>query len=382
MRFLSFVLKNLTRRPFRSGMTLLALATAVASVVALLGIAKGFVRAFEQVYATHSVDVVVSRQGSADRLSSSVDEAYVEEISEIRSVARAAGVLLDSLSLEEQQLYGLPTMGIAPGSWLLEDYQFTSRMRSPPAPGSRQLMLGTHLAERVGVRAGDSVMLFEQPYRVTAVFRSRSTWENGSIILPLADLQSITDRSGQVTYVNVVLERTSLGAQMSLGEHTSRVLRAIEALDPKLLAMTTNQFVSTDTRMRVATSMAWMTSVVALLIGGIGTLNTMMTSVLERTTEIGILRAIGWPRWRVAAMIVLESLALAVGASVLGMAAAYLLTQALGRSAAARGVIDPAIDLVIFLQSLGLAVGIGLLGALLPAWRATRLMPALAIQDR
>ncbi|MGI9473879.1 MAG: ABC transporter permease [Rubripirellula sp.] len=375
MRFTTFTLKNLTRRPFRSALTLLALATAIASVVALLGITKGFVKAFEDVYASHSVDIVVSRQGSADRLSSSVDETFAKRIADQEGVARTAGVLLDSLSLEEQEMYGVPSMGVAADSWMLKDYRLRSEA-SPDRDDPRQVMLGVHVADRIGVKAGDSVMLFEEPYRVTGVFESRSTWENGSMILPLTQLQQLTDRQGQVTYINVVLESGVVG------DRAAGVLQAIEDVDPKLLAMTTDEFVSTDTRMQVASAMAWMTSIIALVIGAIGTLNTMMTSVMERTVEIGILRAIGWPRRRVAKMILMESLGLALVACILGATLAVVGTTLLSQADAAKGILAPSIDSVVLMQGFAVALFIGLVGALLPAWRAASLMPNDALQER
>ena len=116
MRFLSLVIKNLTRRPFRSGMTVLAFATAIAAVVSLLGVANGFTESFADIYESHSVDIVVSRQGSADRLSSAIDESFAERIAALPGVARTSGVLLETLSLEEQDVYGIPSMGIENGS--------------------------------------------------------------------------------------------------------------------------------------------------------------------------------------------------------------------------------------------------------------------------
>ena len=96
MSFLGLIWKNLMRRKFRSTLTLLALATAIAAVVSLLGIAQGFTKSFADVYAAHAVDIVVSRQGSADRLSSSVDVEFVDKIAALPDVDRAAGVLLET----------------------------------------------------------------------------------------------------------------------------------------------------------------------------------------------------------------------------------------------------------------------------------------------
>jgi putative ABC transport system permease protein len=304
-----------------------------------------------------------------------VDQDFVDKIAALPGVARTAGVLLDTLSLEENEVYGIPTMGIADGSWLLEDYQVEpATVGSDADEDSRRLMLGLHLAQRVGVSAGDTVMMFEEPYLVTGIFESRSTWENGSMIMPLESLQELTDRSGQVTYINVVLEKPVDVAK------ADAAIRRIQQLDAKLHALTTEEFVETDTRMQLASAMAWMTSMIALVIGAIGTLNTMMTSVLERTQEIGILRAIGWPRWRVVTMILLESCALALFACIIGCVLAVLLTWALSQASAAKGILSPTIDVQVILQGFALALGIGVLGAMIPAWRAARMLPTEAFR--
>lgn len=391
MRFSSLVLKNLFRRPTRSALTLIALATAIAAVVALIGIARGFTDSFKEIYAAHSVDIVVSRQGSADRLSSSVDAGYSESIANLDSVDRAEGVLLETLSLEDDGVYGIPTMGVPPGSWILEDYELedqidsSSRARAVKKTSEvgldlqdnieRSLMLGVHLADRIGVRAGGTVSLFDESYLVTSIFRSRSTWENGSMILPLATLQAVTDRTDQVTYINVVL------SSRLAGNAAQKAIQDIEAIDAKLLPLATSEFVETDTRMQLAGAMAWMTSLIALVIGTIGTLNTMLTSVLERTREIGILRAIGWPRKRVVLMILLESCSLAIVASIVGSLLAIALTWGLSQAPAAKGILNPAIGWQVVLQGFALAIGIGLLGAILPAWRATQLQPTEAFRE-
>lgn len=374
MRFSSLILKNLTRRRFRTVLTLSALSTAIAAVVALLGIARGFTKSFAEVYSAHGVDIVVSRQGSADRLSSSVDQGFVSKIEATSKVERAAGVLLETLSFEEQGVYGVPSMGIAPDSWLLRDYRLASGESLPPNE-PKSLLLGVHLASRMKLAPGDSVSLFEEKYRVVGIFESPSTWENGSMIMPLAQLQTLTDRADQVTYINVVLRRPVTS------EQASQTLQAIENLDPKLLALATEDFVKTDTRMQLSSAMAWMTSVVAIFIGAIGTLNTMMTSVLERTREIGILRAIGWPRRRVVTMILAESCAIALIASVIGGVIAIVGTWALSQAPAAKGILSPSVDAIILVEGVGLALVIGVLGALLPAWRAAKLQPTEAFRD-
>lgn len=376
MTFLGFVFKGLLRRPFRVFLTLMALATAIGSVMAFVGVADGFSESFRNVYASHHVDIVVSRQGSADRLSSSLSDEFPAQIARVEGVGRAAGVLLETLSIEDQQIYGVPAMGVRTDSWLFADYGLTPPVKTADGGEPDTLYLGQNLAERMHATVGSEVMLFDEPFRVGGTFQSGSIWENGSMILPLAALQRLTGREGQLTYINVMLDEDADRSELK------SVIARIQAIDPKLLALATDEFVETDQRMQLAGSMAWMTSAIALLVGAIGTLNTMMTSVLERTGEIGILRAIGWPTRRVALIVFLESVILALVATILGGIGAAALLSLLAASDAAGGLLQPSIAWSVWLRGAMIGLGIGVVGALLPAYRATRLHPTEALRHQ
>ncbi len=62
MYFITFILKNLLRRPARSLLTIIGLAVAVGAVVSLVGVATGFQDSFMQVYTSRGVDIVVQRR--------------------------------------------------------------------------------------------------------------------------------------------------------------------------------------------------------------------------------------------------------------------------------------------------------------------------------
>ncbi len=110
----------------------------------------------------------------------------------------------------------------------------------------------------------------------------------------------------------------------------------------------------------------------AIVIAVIGIVNTLGLSVIERTREIGLLRAIGMSRRRLRRMITLESVAIAVLGAVLGMALGLvigvLLRQSLESNLTSLGL--PLGQLVVFL---GIAIVVGVLAAVLPAIRASRL---------
>jgi putative ABC transport system permease protein len=147
-----------------------------------------------------------------------------------------------------------------------------------------------------------------------------------------------------------------------------------------LYAQGLRDFVSSTSELKLVDNMAWLTSFIALVIGTVGVLNTMIMSVFERTREIGILRAIGWRRARVVRMILAESVLLALVGAVLGAIGAVLLTQALSMvplfSGLVRGDVAPH---VVFLGFL-IALAMGLVGGAYPAFRGARLLPTEALR--
>ena len=95
MRFYQFILKNVLQRKARSALTVLGVAIAVAAVVALVGIADGFQRAFGELYERRGVDLVVVRAGSSERLSSSIPQGVGEQIRCIPGVYAVSPGLMD-----------------------------------------------------------------------------------------------------------------------------------------------------------------------------------------------------------------------------------------------------------------------------------------------
>jgi len=108
--------------------------------------------------------------------------------------------------------------------------------------------------------------------------------------------------------------------------------------------------------------------------------NTMAMSVFERVREIGIMRAVGWTPRRIAALIVSEAVGICLIALGIGLGggwvAAVLLTEHGSLSSLARADFTGG----VFAWGLAFALGVGLLGALYPAWRAITLSPIDALR--
>jgi putative ABC transport system permease protein len=194
--------------------------------------------------------------------------------------------------------------------------------------------------------------------------------------MPLSQLQDAMLREGSVTGFNVILDSGLNDADDddicgTISELTDENGRSLGRS-----AMPTKEYVSQSAHIRMAHGMAWVTSIIAVVVGAIGTLNTMIMSVVERVREISILRAIGWRKSRVVRMIVGEALLISVLGALFGAAAAAILTRWLSNQPAASGFLEGSLAPAVYGQGFVLALAVGLIGGLYPAFRAARLLPA------
>jgi putative ABC transport system permease protein len=205
MWFLTFVVKNVLRRPLRSVLTVTAIATAIGCVVALVGVANGFESAFLRLYETVGVDLVVVRTGrAAQRLNSSLDEAFGDKIKQIPGVKDVIPGLNDVVAVEDQNFVSL--QGLVPET-VVFDHMHIIQGRTLTRADQRAAIIGEVLAQNLGKGAGDTVEVIEkETFTIVGVFESKNMIEKGSLVLPLHELQRVMDRPGQVTGFSVILD--------------------------------------------------------------------------------------------------------------------------------------------------------------------------------
>ena len=242
-----------------------------------------------------------------------------------------------------------------------------------PHQGERKVaLIGIDLARTLQKHAGNTIVLLGEPFQIVGITRFNSVINRNVVVVPLADLQEVTFRSGALTFLSVKLAHPEDPAEIE------RISSAIEAAGD-LSASKSENVLRNDSMLgllrAVSSSMAW----VALLMGVLRVLNTLLMAVLERTREIGILSAIGWSTERIMWAIVIEGFILsAIGSAagiVIGVAGSRLLSSipTIGRFV----TVEPTLSLVA--ATALAAIVLGMLGSFYPAWLATRQSPSTAL---
>lgn len=372
MRFTTLIARNLLRRGARTLLTIVGLAVGISAVVAMLGIAWGFERSFLAINEAKGIDLMVVRAGVSDKLTSSLSETLAGRLRRVEGVREVAGSLTDVVSFEEANLASVLVNGWEPGSLLFRGIRTLKGRTLEPGDG-KAVMLGRVLALNLDKAVGDPIAVAGEPFRVVGTFESDSLFENGSLIIPRAELQKMMGREGDVTGFIVT-------ARSSDRPTIEAVRRRIEAEVPGVAAVPARDYIQGDIRIRLVKAMAWMTSAIALILGSVGVLNTMMMTVFERTVEIGLLRALGWRRKRVLALLLGEALALGTAGALAGVLLGVVSVQVLSRLPTASGFISPDTPPGALGVGMGLGVVLSLLGGLYPGLRGAALQPTEALR--
>ncbi len=360
------VVKNLWRRKTRTALTLLGVAVGVAAVVALSAFGEGMATGYAGLFASTDADLTVAEKDAYMLMLSTVDADLAEALRQLPGVERVAGKVATMANVP-----GLPYFIVAgedPAGFAIAHYRLIA---GGPLTGRKQILLGRTTAESLGKGVGDAFVLAEQIYRVAGVYETGDTLEDGGAVISLSDAQRAFDMRGQVNYFVLKLRDP---------RQLDAVRAEITARWPELTATRSGEATEQTQMLSVFSSFGLFVGLLAALVGGLGMMNTVLMSVIERTREIGVLRALGWTRRRVIGLILGEALVLALAGGVLGLGLGAGLVALIGRIPAVATILQGVLAPTIFFQALGLAVLLGLVGGLYPAWRASLLEPVEAMR--
>jgi len=371
LSFTGFAWKNLWRRRLRTLLTLGGVAIGIGAFVALVGFSRGFERESLRLYTNAGTDIAVI---PASFISGSLDQSLESKIQAVPVVERAAPVLFNGIDLT-------PDVSALVYGWQASSYELDSLTYLSGGrfhEGEPEAILGNLLADDLRKKTGDTLSIQGAVFTVVGIFQAGTVIEDGAMIMPLDQLQALSDMEGRVNTFHVKLRPAPAGE--SYDDYVKHAETEIEAAVPRVRADPAADRAANNLFISLARSVAWGTSSIALLIGILGIANTMAMSVFERTGEIGLLRALGWKGRHVILLILTEATALGLAGGLLGIGVGWAALRVLAALPQTASVVPAFVSPIHLLEALLMALACGITAGAYPAWSAARLSPVDALR--
>ncbi len=383
MKLHNIAINNLRRRKAKMAFLVAGMVIGVATIVTLYTITSAMkleiADKFDQIGANMTVapqseslsmsyeGVSASDTGGAVSLMSMDDVSKIRTIKNKQNIAVVAPKLLDTLRVDNRNRL---VMGVGFANELRMKRWWKIEGRRPA--GSGDVLLGAQAARDMNKKPGDVLDIKGQKYVVAGVIKETGNEEDAIVFMDLGGMQEITGKVGAVSFVEV----SALCSTCPIDEITKQIsakLPGTRVSAIREVVQARKDFVDRFAQLALSVS------AIVLVIGSFVVLITMMSSVNERTREIGIFRAIGFRKSHIIGVILMEAGII----SVLGGSAGYLIGMAAAKVAApviARMDVNIAWDYRIGAAALLLAVVMGLLAGFMPAVKASRQDPVEALR--
>jgi putative ABC transport system permease protein len=357
-----------------------------------------------------------------------VNETVVDEIRSIEGVKDVVGFLEESSNETTSETISTPRgdftisrplytiTGASLNSSFIDNYSILptglTSGRNLTEADSGVVLMSSNLTDYLGIEVGDEVEIYGESFAVVGIYEptSQGRFETRTVYMNISDAQRITGNAGNVSRLDVYAESAS---------DVDGIADVIEAAYTDLYVTTYKDRLANIERMQemytetlnnaqstLAQTQTTATQVIIIAIAATSliVLFVMLYTVRERTKEIGTLKAIGFSNWNVMSQFMLEGILISLVAGAVGIAigsvAAPTLASLLlpnvnifgtrGPTRSFPGSVNPGttvsqvatvtLDPQWMLLAFGVAVLLGALGSLYPAWRASRTSPMEALK--
>jgi putative ABC transport system permease protein len=407
-RLLVEALDSLYGNKLRSILTVLGIVIGVAAVIAMLSIGRGAEASITSriegmgtnlVYITPgstSQGGVQSAAGSAGTLT--LDDSTA--LADLPNVVAVAPVTNSFVQVVYQgQNLNTRLVGVTPGyetvsSLTLADGEFIAE--SDQNARSLVVVLGSSVAQNLfggtGGVVGQKVRLNGQPYKVVGVLVSKGSTgfmnQDDQVFIPLSTaLNRLVGGSrfrGSSVISQITVKAASANVVDQVVEDVTLTMRTrhetVEGADDFTVA-------SQEATLEAATEVSDTLTIflggiagISLMVGGIGIMNIMLTTVTERTHEIGLRKAVGAKRKDILLQFLVESTVLSLTGGLIGVAFGWGTARLLGQVQIGGSSITPVVSLDSILLAALFSMVVGLFFGIYPATRAARLQPVEALR--
>ncbi len=362
----ALIVANVRRRTARTALTAAGIAVGVAAIVALLALSSGLDQTAGQLVHLGRADLGLFQADAGDPTSSVLPESLVARVKAQPEIADATPLQLVIGAISKAP--GAIVFGVDTNGFVARRLVITTGH----GPANGQVVIGDLLAQQLHVHPGAPLKLDNRTFTVAGIYQSGIEYEDMGAITTLADAQVLANRTPQ--------EVTTIAIRLAPQITPATAKRELSKRFPGVSAISDpSEAIRAGANTELISKAVLLIVVLALILGSLAVANTMLAAVFERSRELALLATIGWSGGQLAALVLGEAIAVSIlgtaAGLVLGVLASGLLPPALGLGS----FISPELTAWVLGRACLVGVTIGVLGAVYPIWRVTRMWSAVAL---
>jgi len=379
--------KSIRHRKLRSWLTILGIVIGVAAIVALISLSLGLQATIEEQFEAFGADrlLIAARgfQGPGSQSEGITDDdiSILERMNEFKTISYGSARPGEAEFKNEVKFPSI--FGGKNGKELLEDTTDIAEGRYIDTGDDNDVLIGSRIAEGLfenEIRIRNKIKIAEKEFRVVGVLEPVGNQQDDNTIY--ITLDAYREIFGETNEVDFISAQVKPGVDvLSLQEKVKREFKRQRG-DKNIEVVTPTQILEQiGSILGVVQAVLVGIAAISLVVGGIGITNSMYTTVLERTKEIGIMKSIGARNFDVLAIFLIESGLMGLVGGFFGVLLGTGISLAIGKFSTEAGFkLLVAVNPGLMLFGLLFAFIVGMISGSLPARQASKLKPVDALR--
>jgi putative ABC transport system permease protein len=391
LQYIELSLKNLAYQRMRAVLTLLGVIIGITAVISMVSIGTGMTKAVEEQFEAFGTNkIIISSTMEYGAKGQGLVDADVEDMEDIVGVAFVSPMYSVSTGSEfkgEEKV--ITVWGLDPGK---SERTFSDvggyrlyRGRWLESGDRNVVVIGFTIHDdyyKSRVELGNSIKIQGEKFRVVGIFQETGDPDHDKAVM--VNLDRIRELLGREDSVTAIIVRVKDGADVNIVRQRIEERLKNRHEDAEFTILTSQQLIEViSSSLKVVQVVFGGIAAVSLVVGGIGIANTMIMNVMERTREIGIMKATGATNSQVMRIFLVESGIFGLVGGSIGIFFGYLISRVINAAAEkylGPGMLTTAVTPGMVATALAFSVVVGVLSGLYPAYRAVKLDPVEALR--